>query len=70
MSRVKRVQQASRRDFLKGIAVAGGATTAAVVAGGALASKQEVTGVDRSAEPTKGYRETPHIREYYRLARS
>ncbi len=56
-----------RRGFLKGLAVAGGAATAAGVAGNAVAS-------DASAQPEEkpqshGYKETAHVREYYRLAR-
>lgn len=55
----------ARRTFLKGAAV----TTAAV--GTAIASRGVIA--DNDAEPekavSKGYRESDHVRAYYRLAR-
>jgi len=58
--------QASRRGFFKSVAI-GGATAAAAVA-------TTIVGVRRTATPTAGaddstqtgYRETAHIRHYYR----
>lgn len=58
----------SRREFLKGAAVMGGAATLAVVAKGAAASAPEETPVTTPERP-KGYHVTPHIRQYYDKAR-
>ncbi len=58
----------SRREFLKGAAVMGSAATLAVVARGGEAAQQEAE--QPVAAPDKqGYRETPHIRQYYDKAR-
>ena len=55
-----------RRNFLKGAMVA----TTAVGAGGAFGVAQAEPAHETPAENRKqGYRETEHIREYYRLAR-
>ena len=60
-----------RRSFLKGAAVAATATTAAAVGAAAVAGTE--TGNAEVAESAKpehtGYRETEHVRTYYRLAR-
>lgn len=60
-----------RRAFLKRVAVAGGAATVAVAGGSAVARQnQEAPERDAAARPgSKGYRVTPHIEAYYRLAR-
>ena len=60
-----------RRAFLKRVAVAGGAATVAVAGGSAVADiGQEAPNKDAAAQPdSKGYRVTPHIEAYYRLAR-
>ena len=59
-----------RRAVLKRMAVAGGAATAAVAGGAAIAKVSEETPQGTSEAPgEKGYRETPHIKQYYRLAR-
>ena len=62
-------EKLSRRRFLKSAAVAGGAATL-------TALPQVQAGVDdpsraekKEAAPSKGYHETPHIREYYQKAR-
>ena len=56
----------TRRAFLKGAAVTTAAVGTGAVAGTAAASSD--------AEPKRaqkqGYRETDHVREYYRLART
>ena len=56
-----------RRGFLKDLAVAGGAATAAGVAGSAVAG--DITDAQTEKAETRGYKETAHVREYYRLAR-
>lgn len=66
MSR-KTVDNKTRREFLKGLAVAGGATAMVAVTGRAYA---EPTKPETPAKPAaKGYHETPHIRTYYQKAR-
>lgn len=61
-----------RRGFLKRVAVAGSAAGVAATAGGAIAAsadtEREVVATPVAPEPT-GYRMTPHIEQYYRLAR-
>jgi hypothetical protein len=52
----------SRRNFLLAIS-AGGAATAAAVAAKVVPQAQPAT---TGADPSKGYQETPHIRNYYR----
>ncbi len=55
-----------RREFLKTLTVAGGA--AAVAATGSVsAATEEVT--EKEETESKGYRETQHIRDYYKSAR-
>lgn len=58
-----------RRRFLKGVAAAGGVATVASVTGlaGAYENRQEATA--ETATASRGYHETPHIREYYQKAR-
>jgi hypothetical protein len=68
MSRKSRKYTDDRRTFLKKLAVAGGATAAVTIAGrSAIAAPEEDAAVEE-AKP-RGYRETPHIRTYYRTAR-
>lgn len=66
MSLKTQMESNGRRRFLKGLAVAGGAT-AMVVATGTAVAAPEVTPVSKPA--TKGYHVTPHIRTYYQKAR-
>ncbi len=60
-------EKTRRRAFLKGVAVAGAAL--------GVASARTLADTTEAVEPTekplenKGYRETEHIREYYRCAR-
>ncbi len=68
MKRSKIVDRDSRRDALKGLAALGGAAAASTVAGSASAATAEAEAEQRPPE-TLGYRETDHIREYYRKAR-
>jgi len=55
-----------RREFLKKTAVAGVA-----IGSGAATSQSLAASKDETSQKTehKGYRETDHINEYYRLAR-
>lgn len=68
MSKFDAVSEARRRRraFLKGAAAAGGAVTVAAAAG-ALAAAPETALPDADAA-TKGYRETDHVRSYYKTA--
>ncbi|HUT42524.1 MAG TPA: twin-arginine translocation signal domain-containing protein [Gammaproteobacteria bacterium] len=63
---------AERRRFLKGIAAAGGAAAVTTVfASGLIATDPGGTAVRKIQQPeSSGYRETDHIREYYRTLRS
>lgn len=66
MTRQSRKSTEERRNFLKTLAAAGGATAAVAISGQAAATEP-----DLAAEATedRGYRETPHIRNYYRTAK-
>lgn len=67
MSRKSRVDAGERRNFLKTLAVAGGATAAVAVGGRSVMA--EPAGARAPAKPERqGYRETPHIRTYYQKA--
>lgn len=70
MSKKLQRPRRDRRTFLKGVAAAGGATAVAVAGGAAVAdvSPEAAPTAGASAPESKGYRETDHIREYYRLA--
>lgn len=64
---------AGRRDFLKGVAAAGGATAlTAVFASRLVADDTPGTAARKAREPTvsRGYHETDHIRDYYRTLRT
>lgn len=67
MSKQAKAESNSRRNFIKGMAVAGGAT-ALVAAGGASASS-EAPASESKTPASKGYRHTAHVAEYYRQAR-
>ncbi|MDH3316854.1 MAG: hypothetical protein OER43_13955 [Gammaproteobacteria bacterium] len=70
MSEKTKTPRSDRRAFMKGVAVAGGATAVAVAGGGAVAdvSADKPEAAKAKAESTQGYHETDHIRKYYRLA--
>lgn len=72
MSDEIRSEKLSRRSFLKGAAVAGGVAAVSVVGPQVQAAVETQprarTGEEETASP-KGYRETPHILEYYEKAR-
>jgi len=56
----------SRRGFFKAVAI-GGATAAAAVAATLVGKRKAVTSSVASDDSTQlGYRETEHIRHYYR----
>lgn len=59
----------SRRGFLKSAAVVGGAASVAALGSQAQASVIEKPELDKAATSSRGYHESPHIREYYEKAR-
>ena len=70
MSTTNKRRQAQRRDFLKGMAVAGGGAAVVASTGVALADSGEgATGPVESPRGSQGYRETAHVRQYYDKAR-
>jgi nitrous oxide reductase len=70
MSQQKQSEKLSRRGFLKSAAVAGGAAGVAALGSQVQAGVDEQTPAAKTAtSPAKGYRETPHVREYYAKAR-
>lgn len=63
------IKEPGRRNFLRTAVVATGATT---VAAAAVAHNGDHSGGHSNVlqpKQAKGYRETAHVREYYRLAR-
>ncbi len=60
--------QKGRRTFLKSAALAGGAAAVVLGAEAVLAEGPERSGA-APAKASSGYHVTPHIEEYYRLAR-
>lgn len=69
MSQHKHSHNLSRRGFLKSAAVAGGAAGVATLGGQVQGGVDESPADGKAAAPSKGYRETPHVREYYAKAR-
>jgi len=59
-------QPNSRRAFFATVAAGGAATAAAVVATVVGEKRVEATAAGALAEQKNGYRETEHIRNYYR----
>ncbi|NIR60358.1 MAG: twin-arginine translocation signal domain-containing protein [Gammaproteobacteria bacterium] len=71
MSDTPRGARKTRRDFLRTVGFAGGALGAAGVARGLVTEAQDRPAAAAQPEParqTKGYRLTPHIKEYYEKA--
>lgn len=66
-SKVK-LDTVTRRGFLRNSAIIGGAAAAGTLAGAASGHVEE-TAAARGTGKKQGYRETPHIREYYEKAR-
>jgi len=69
MSQQKQSEKLSRRGFLKQATVAGGAAGVAALGTQVQAGVEDQASAEKAETPTKGYRETPHIREYYAKAR-
>ena len=67
MTRKSHTHTEERRNFLKKLAAAGGATAAVAISGQAAASPEP--GPASEAKKNRGYHETPHIRDYYRTAK-
>jgi len=59
-------QKLQRRSFLKGVVVTGAAASSGVLTAESMA---ESTTDSPPLTDQKGYRETDHIREYYKTAR-
>ena len=71
MKKAKTRFTADRRMFLKGAAVAGGAAAlTAVSATGLVEPAAEATPATADKTASKGYHETQHIKDYYRILRS
>ena len=75
MKKAKMRFTADRRMFLKGAAVAGGAAALTAVSATGLvetAAEADAGAVPAAADKTvsKGYHETQHIKDYYRILRS
>ena len=63
--------KSDRRNFLKGVVVAGGATALTSVSAGLLIENDPKKNPDLAkAPPSKGYHETPHIQAYYKSLRN
>lgn len=60
-----RTEQPSRRGFFKAVAI-GGATAAAAVATTLVGERKSATSTATTEAKQTGYRETAHIRHYYR----
>lgn len=61
----EKLQDPSRRNLIKGVGVV---ATIGVLAGatGRVVAKE---GQANESEPTKGYRDTPHVHDFYRTLR-
>ncbi len=59
-----------RRRFLMGLAAAGGGAAAVAVAGQSVAAVPAVDEQAVNQGEQRGYRETRHVRDYYRTASS
>lgn len=63
-------ERTTRRGFLRRAALVGGVATAAAVSRGAAAATGGQPDSDQATKPAAtGYRETEHVRTYYRRAR-
>lgn len=69
MSDQSQSEKLSRRAFLKSAAVAGGAVTVTTLGSQVQAGADDRQTAEAQASPSKGYRETPHVRQYYEKAR-
>jgi len=63
-------QATDRRAFLKGVLAGGGAAAVAMASAKGMAAPVEAPAKQDAPEsPPQGYRETPHIRDYYKTTR-
>lgn len=63
-------RKSDRRNFLKGVAVVGGATALSSVSAGIVSkSEPEPKPGKAKTRASKGYHETPHIQAYYETLR-
>jgi len=68
MNPIERPPRSARRRFLKGLLAAGGGIGAAATVKAAPAVEPPETSPREN--PSGGYRETPHVLDYYDKARS
>ncbi|HEY5719797.1 MAG TPA: twin-arginine translocation signal domain-containing protein [Gammaproteobacteria bacterium] len=62
-------KQSARRDFLRKVAVAGGSVAVVAAAGKTIAAPAEPE-TQKPSRDAVGYRETDHVRAYYRTCRN
>ena len=62
----KEAPSVTRRDFFRKAGLGAGAVGAAAVA---LKGEAKAAEADRDAPKSSGYRETEHVKKFYRLAR-
>ncbi|WP_455219557.1 twin-arginine translocation signal domain-containing protein [Kaarinaea lacus] len=63
--------KSERRNFLKGVVIAGGATALTSVSAGLLTeSNAKEKRANAKTRASKGYHETPHIQAYYQSLRN
>lgn len=62
------VTRKDRRDFLRTLTTGAGVATVALASGAVLAGTAEDPVAENNNNTPKGYRETQHIRDYYRTA--
>ena len=71
MNKKQSPQKRERRNFLKGVVVAGGATALTSVSAGLLTeSNSTEKRANTKTRSSKGYHETPHIQAYYQSLRN
>ena len=68
MTRKQSVEQ-HRRDFLKGVAAAGGAVALAAASRNAISGSAETPSEANESAESKGYRKTSHVKAFYASAR-
>jgi hypothetical protein len=64
----KKHTKAGRREFLKSVLIGSGAAAVAIASGGAAAAPEPKALDAKPTTQSQGYRETAHVREYYRVA--
>lgn len=68
MNNPTRPPSVQRREFLRQCAVIGGSATVVAAAGGVAETAPEEPAQPAGREKPRGYRLTPHIRDYYEKA--